>query len=206
MVASRAAGKMAFFVRRPVMPPSTDSHATILAATRHWLTRAVIGLNLCPFAKAVHVKDQIRYSISEATDLEGVLMDLETELQALAQADPAEVDTTLLILPHALADFIEYNDCLFFAERMLKQLRLEGELQIASFHPQYQFEGSAADDIENYTNRAPYPILHLLREASIERAVDAFPDAADIYERNQETLRRLGLAGWEKWMSEPTEE
>ena len=188
------------------MPPSTDSPATILAATRHWLTRAVIGLNLCPFAKAVHVKNQIHYAISEATDLEGVLMDLEAELQALAQADPAEVDTTLLILPHALADFIEYNDCLFFAERMLRQLRLEGELQIASFHPQYQFDGSEADDIENYTNRAPYPILHLLREASIERAVEAFPDAADIYERNQETLRRLGLAGWEKWMNEPADE
>ncbi|MGF6725600.1 hypothetical protein P3T43_004978 [Paraburkholderia sp. GAS41] len=188
------------------MPSSTDAHATVLAATRHWLTRAVIGLNLCPFAKAVHVKKQIRYAISEATNLEGVLTDLETELQALTQADPTEVDTTLLILPHALADFIEYNDCLFFAERLLKQLRLEGEIQIASFHPHYQFEGSAEDDIENYTNRAPYPILHLLREASIERAVDAFPDAADIYERNQETLRRLGLDGWKQWMSAPADE
>jgi hypothetical protein len=188
------------------MPSSTDAHANVLAATRHWLTRAVIGLNLCPFAKAVHVKKQIRYAISEATNLEGVLTDLETELQALTQADPTEVDTTLLILPHALADFIEYNDCLFFAERLLKQLRLEGEIQIASFHPHYQFEGSAEDDIENYTNRAPYPILHLLREASIERAVDAFPDAADIYERNQETLRRLGLDGWKQWMSTPADE
>jgi uncharacterized protein len=188
------------------MPPSPDSHAAILASTRHWLTRAVIGLNLCPFAKAVHVKGQIRYAISEAKDLEGVLTDLEAELKTLDQADPAEIDTTLLILPHALADFLEYNDCLFFADRLLAQLRLEGELQIASFHPQYQFEGSETDDIENYTNRAPYPILHLLREASIERAVEAFPDAADIYERNQEMLRRLGLAGWEKWMSEPAGE
>jgi hypothetical protein len=188
------------------MPPSTDSHDTILSHTRHWLTRAVIGLNLCPFAKAVHVKDQIRYSISEATDLEGVLIDLEAELKTLAETDAAQIDTTLLIVPHALADFLDYNDCLFFADRMLKQLHLEGKLQIASFHPHYQFEGSEADDIENYTNRAPYPILHLLREASIERAVDAFPDAAEIYERNQATLRRLGLAGWQKWMSEPTDE
>ena len=185
------------------MPPSNDSRDTILSATRHWLTRAVIGLNLCPFAKAVHVKNQIRYAISEATDLEGVLTDLEAELQTLAHADPAAIDTTLLIIPHALADFLEYNDCLFFAVRMLKQLRLEGDLQIASFHPQYQFEDTEPDDIENYTNRAPYPILHLLREASIERAAEAFPDAAEIYERNQEMLRRLGLAGWEKWMSEP---
>ncbi|AUT69674.1 DUF1415 domain-containing protein [Paraburkholderia hospita] len=178
------------------------SHDAILDAARHWLTRAVIGLNLCPFAKAVHVKNQIRYAISEATGMEGVLTDLEAELRTLADADPAAIDTTLLIIPHALGDFLEYNDCLFFADRMVKQLRLEGTLQIASFHPQYQFEGHEPDDIENYTNRAPYPILHLLREASIDRAVDAFPDAADIYERNMDTLRRLGPEGWHKWMSE----
>ncbi|ACC71905.1 DUF1415 domain-containing protein [Paraburkholderia phymatum] len=183
--------------------PSYASHDTILDATRHWLTRAVIGLNLCPFAKAVHVKNQIRYAISEAANMEGALTDLETELRTLAESDPAEIDTTLLIIPHALGDFLEYNDCLFFAERMLKQMRLEGTLQIASFHPRYQFEGNEPDDIENYTNRAPYPILHLLREASIERAVNAFPDAADIYERNEATMRRLGREGWREWMSEP---
>lgn len=181
-------------------------HAEILAATRHWLTRAVIGLNLCPFAKSVHVKGQIRYSISEASDLEGVLADLEIELRTLADADPEQLDTTLLILPHALADFLEYNDALHFADVLLAQLRLEGTLQIASFHPHYQSEGTEPDDIENYTNRAPYPILHLLREASIERAVDAFPDAADIYERNQETLRHLGLDGWRAWMAKRGED
>lgn len=185
---------------------ATPDHADILDATRHWLTRAVIGLNLCPFAKSVHVKGQIRYAISEATDLEGVLTDLETELRTLADADPADIDTTLLILPHALADFLEYNDALHFADLLLGQLRLDGTLQIASFHPQYQFEDAGPDDIENYTNRAPYPILHLLREDSIERAVDAFPDAADIYERNQETLRRLGLNGWREWMAKRGED
>ncbi|RAR55761.1 hypothetical protein C7401_121126 [Paraburkholderia unamae] len=189
------------------LPPSaqsdapSDNHAAILDATRHWLTRAVIGLNLCPFAKGVHVKNQIRYVISEATELEGVLIDLERELQTLAQTDAAEIDTTLLILPHALADFAEFNDATWFAERLVGQLRLEGTLQVASFHPQFQFDGTAPDDIENYTNRAPYPILHLLREASIERAVEAFPDAADIYERNQETLRKLGFQGWRDWMA-----
>ncbi|TDV05032.1 DUF1415 domain-containing protein [Paraburkholderia caballeronis] len=182
-------------------PDPAPSHDDILQATRHWLTRAVIGLNLCPFAKSVHVKNQIRYAISDATDLEHVLTDLEAELLALQNADPAERDTTLLIFPHALADFADFNDSLYFADRLLKQLRLEGTLQIASFHPQYQFEGAAPDDIENYTNRAPYPILHLLREASIERAVDAFPDAEAIYGRNQATLRRLGPAGWREWMS-----
>lgn len=177
-----------------------ESHDAVIAATRHWLTEAVIGLNLCPFAKAVHVKDQIRYAVSEAVNMEDVLTDLEVELQTLVAADPDTVDTTLLILPHALGDFLDYNDCLFFADRMIRQLRLEGSVQIASFHPAYQFEDSEPDDIENYTNRAPYPILHLLREDSIERAVSAFPDAEDIYERNQETLRRIGLAGWNALM------
>jgi len=181
-------------------------HDTVLAATRHWLTRAVIGLNLCPFAKGVHVKGQIRYAISEARDAQDVLDDLERELKLLAEADPERIDTTLLILPHALADFLEYNDFLYFAERLLKSLRLEGTLQIASFHPQYQFADSEPDDIENYSNRAPYPILHLLREDSIARAAEAFPDAADIYERNQETLRRLGHAGWREWMRGESED
>lgn len=178
-----------------------DSQA-VIAAVRHWIVRAVIGLNLCPFAKAVHTKDQIRYVVSDASDLEGMLTTLEAELRALIDADPNRIDTTLLIFPQAFADFMDFNDALFFAERLLGQLRLEGELQIASFHPNYRFDGSEPDDIENYTNRAPYPILHLLREASVERATQAFPDAADIYERNQETLRRLGHEGWRKWMDE----
>jgi uncharacterized protein len=184
----------------PAMPLPAESRDEVIAATRHWLTEAVIGLNLCPFAKAVHVKEQIRYAVSDAVDMEGVLTDLEAELQSLLAADPDTVDTTLLILPHALGDFLDYNDCLFFADRLIKQLRLEGVVQIASFHPAYQFDGTEPDDIENYTNRAPYPILHLLREDSIERAVQAFPDAEEIYERNQATLRRIGLAGWNALM------
>lgn len=182
------------------------SDAAVIAATRHWLARAVIGLNLCPFAKSVYVKEQVRYAISRATEATDVLDDLERELRLLADADPAQVDTTLLIVPDALSDFLDYNDFLYFAERLLASLRLEGALQIASFHPHYQFEGTGPDDIENYTNRAPYPILHLLREDSIARAVEAFPDAADIYERNQETMRRLGREGWAKWMSQTGEE
>ncbi|MBB5501071.1 DUF1415 domain-containing protein [Paraburkholderia sp. MM5384-R2] len=182
------------------MPLPAEFHDAVIAATRHWLTEAVIGLNLCPFAKAVHVKGQIRYALSEADTLEAVLTDLEAELQTLVAADPAAIDTTLLILPRAFEDFLGFNDCLLFADRLVQQLRLEGVIQIASFHPHYQFEGSEPDDIENYTNRAPYPILHLLREDSIERAVQAFPDAEEIYERNQETLRRIGLAGWDALM------
>lgn len=179
------------------------SRDEIVAATQRWLTRAVIGLNLCPFAKSVHVKNQIRYVVSEARSIEDVVVDLSKELQTLAEADPEHIDTTLLIVPDTLADFTDYNDALFFADRLLNQMGYEGELQIASFHPAYRFEGTEPDDIENYTNRAPYPIFHLLREASIERAVDAFPDAADIYERNMETLRRLGHQGWKDLLDKP---
>lgn len=192
-----------------IATPPTDAnpaHTEIIAATRHWLARAVIGLNLCPFAKSVHVKNQVRYAVSEATDLEGVLTDLEAELKTLAAADPEQIDTTLLILPDALTDFLDFNDATWFAERLLQQLGLEGTLQVASFHPQFQFDGTEPDDIENYTNRAPYPTLHLIREASIARAVEAFPDAADIYERNMEVLRRLGHQGWRDWMSQSGED
>lgn len=185
-------------------PPGVTlpEHSEILAATRHWLTRAVIGLNLCPFAKAVHVKQQIRYAVSEARDFAAAMADLERELHGLAATDPGQIDTTLLIVPYTLGEFADYNDFVQLADRLLRQLRLSGVLQIASFHPHYQFAGSQPDDIENYTNRAPYPILHLLREASIERAVEAFPDAADIYERNQDTLRRLGHTGWQAWLEQ----
>ncbi|AOB31766.1 peptidase [Bordetella sp. H567] len=181
----------------------SQGHAAI-AATRAWLTRAVIGLNLCPFAKAVHVKDQIRYVASAATDADGVAADLERELRLLADSDAETIDTTLIILPSALQDFGDYNDFLGRGDRLLKRLRLRGVLQIASFHPDYQFADSAPDDIENCTNRSPYPILHLLREESVARAVDAYPDPDDIYERNQQTMRRLGWEGWRALMREPS--
>lgn len=184
------------------MTPDPLPDDAVVAATQRWLTRAVIGLNLCPFAKAVHAKGQIRYLVSDARDIESALTELEAELKRLVETDSAQIDTTLLILPHAFGEFLEFNDCVFFAERLVGQLGMQGVLQIASFHPDYRFEGSEPDDIENYTNRAPYPILHLLREASITRAVDAFPDAADIYERNIETMRRLGHTRWDRLMGE----
>jgi len=170
----------------------------VIRATRVWIEHAVIGLNLCPFAKAVYVKEQIRYVASPATTADELLTELERELRYLAQADPAEVDTTLLIHPQALTDFLEYNDFLDVADRAVRRLRLAGVIQIASFHPDYRFAGTAADDVTNYTNRSPYPMLHLLREASVARAVAAFPDAGEIYGRNMETLRRVGVEGWPK--------
>ena len=173
--------------------------------TRHWLERAVIGLNLCPFAKAVHVKEQIRWVESPAESPEQLLEDLVRELQFLAAADPAQVETTLLIHPYVLADFLDYNDFLDVADAAVESLGLAGVLQVASFHPDYQFAGTAPDDVENLSNRSPYPTLHLLREASIDAAVAAFPEAASIYERNIETLRRLGLQGWRRLMAGPGE-
>lgn len=177
-------------------PTPATPHDAIIALTQAWLEKAVIGLNLCPFAKAVYVKQQIRYVVSQATDTDALLTELKTELQFLQDSDPAEIDTTLLILPEVLDDFLDYNDFLDTADEAIEDLELDGEIQIASFHPDYQFAGTNADDIENYTNRSPYPILHLLREASIERAVEAFPEAEEIYEKNMETLRKLGLQGW----------
>ena len=168
----------------------------IIATTRKWLERAVIGLNLCPFAKGVHVKGQVRYVVSAAQTEEALLDDLERELKFLAESAPEEVDTTLLITSDVLSDFDEFANFLDLVEVVLRTQGLVGVLQVASFHPDYVFADAEPDDIANYTNRAPYPTLHLLREASLERATAAFPDAADIYERNIETLRELGLDGW----------
>mgnify|MGYP006203296229 FL=1 len=174
----------------------TDMNTPEIADTVRWLERAVIGLNLCPFAKAVHVKRQVRYVVSQASDEEGLLQDLLHELQLLASADPGDIETTLLVHPFVLRDFLDYNDFLDIADAAVEELGLEGVLQVASFHPQYQFADSAPDDMANFSNRAPFPTLHLLREDSVDKAVAAFPDADRIYETNIATLRKLGPEGW----------
>lgn len=174
----------------------TPTDDQIEALTRAWLEQAVIGLNLCPFAKAVHVKQQIRYRVTRATDWNTLGEHLDEELTLLAESDANNIDTTLLIIPLALEQFDEYTDFLDWAERILERAGLEGVLQIASFHPQYQFADAEPDDIENFSNRSPFPVLHLLRESSIDRAVAAYPDASAIFEKNMATLRDLGLSGW----------
>jgi hypothetical protein len=178
------------------MPITETRQAEIVAATRKWLERAVIGLNLCPFAKAVHVKGQVRYVVSAAQDEDALLDDLERELGFLRDAAPEDVETTLLVMPDVLTDFADFADFLDLVEIVLRTQGLVGILQVASFHPDYVFADAEPDDVANHTNRAPYPTLHLLREASLARATAAFPDAADIYERNIETLNELGLEGW----------
>ncbi|TXH05660.1 MAG: DUF1415 domain-containing protein [Nevskiaceae bacterium] len=183
------------------MSAAVDPDA-VIAATQRWVERAVIGLNLCPFAKAVHVHGRIRYVVSTAKHLDGLLDELERELRALHDADPAVCETTLLIHPQLLQDFLDYNDFLDLADGVVEELELDGVLQIASFHPQYQFEGTAPDEISNYSNRSPYPTLHLLREASVERAVATYPEIDSIYQRNVLTLQKLGREGWDALFAE----
>jgi hypothetical protein len=176
----------------------TNQDTPYVNDTQEWLVKAVIGLNLCPFDKAVHIKEQIRYTVSEATTVEALLIDLAQELEHLAESSAEKTDTTLLIHPHVLQDFMDYNEFLDLADGLLEQLDLDGELQIASFHPQYQFAGTEVDDITNFTNRSPYPTLHILREDSLDKAVEAFPEAEAIFETNIATMQKLGIDGWEK--------
>ena len=167
-----------------------------VADTRRWLERAVVGLNLCPFAKAVLAKEQVHFAATEADDARGILEDFARELDALVALDAGVRDTTLLVIPAGMEDFLTFNDVVTRAERLVRKRGLEGVVQVASFHPEFVFADAGEDDITNYTNRAPHPTLHLLREASMARAVAAFPDASAIYEANMETLRRLGPQGW----------
>lgn len=166
-----------------------------LAHTRAWVDRAVIGLNLCPFAKAVQVKGQVRYVFSDATDEQGLLDTLCSELHYLAEADPARIDTTLIVHPRVLTDFEDFNDFLDAADAAVEQLGYGGVLQVATFHPHYQFADTDPDDITNATNRSPYPTLQLLREASVDRAADSYPEADTIYEANMQTMTSLGPQG-----------
>ena len=168
----------------------------VLSQTRHWLEKAVIGLNLCPFAKAVYVKNQVRLVVSQARHADDLLEELDRELDLLAATPADQIDTTLLIHPTLFDDFLDFNDFLEVAENVLEEHDLEGVLQLASFHPRFQFEGTALDDLGNYSNRAPFATLHLLREESIDRAVLAFPEAEAIFEENIKTLEKLGRPGW----------
>ena len=168
----------------------------VLEKTRHWLEKAVIGLNLCPFAKAVYVKNQVRLVVSKARHADDLLEELDRELDLLVATPADEIDTTLLIHPTLFDDFLDFNDFLEIAEGVVEEHGLEGVIQLASFHPRFQFDGTEPDDISNYTNRAPFAILHLLREESVERAVEAFPDADAIFEANIQTLEKLGHVGW----------
>ncbi len=168
----------------------------VIADTQYWLERAVIGLNLCPFAKSVHIKNQIRYVVSEASTPQALLQELLREFEVLAEANPKEIDTTLLIHPYVLTDFLDFNDFLETVDEALQVVDLIGILQVASLHPAYQFADTESNDISNFSNRSPYPTLHILREESVDAAVAAFPETEQIFEKNIQTLENLGHEGW----------
>ncbi len=180
------------------MSSARPTDAQVLAGTRAWLEKAVIGLNLCPFAKAVYVRDRVRLVVSQARHMDDLLDELDRELDLLVATPAEQIDTTLIIHPTLFPDFLDFNDFLEIAEGVVGEHELEGVVQLASFHPQFQFEGTEPEDMGNYTNRAPYATLHLLREDSVEKAIEGLPDPDAIYRDNIQTLERLGLEGWKK--------
>jgi hypothetical protein len=188
------------FVANPLCSETDE----VIRATRRWLEKSVIGLKLCPFAQGVYTGNLVRFRVSDHASPAALLNDLRAELLWLQSQDPTQCETTLLIHPHALTNFRDYNDFLEDCAGAIAELGLEGELQIASFHPRYQFAGTQPEDIENYTNRSPYPMLHLLREASLERAIANIVDTDEIYQNNIRTLRNLGLEGWRRLWREET--
>ena len=176
----------------------------VLAATRHWIERAVIGLNLCPFARAVWVKNQVRIVVSTGRHIDAFLDDLDRELDLLAATPAEQIDTTLIVHPTLFPDFLGFNDFLDVADDVVAEHELDGVIQVAAFHPQWQFDGTEPDDITNATNRSPFPTLHLLREESVARAVASEGgDAEAIVARNVQTLRDLGSDGWAALMKKP---
>src|SRR4051812_49430614 len=184
----------------PPAPPrndESDGTAQAVAETRAWVEQVVIGLNLCPFARAAHSRNRTRYVGSAAEHVDGLLAAFASEVRLLLTNSPESVETTLLVHPFVLNDFIDYNDFLDVAEAALEALGATGKIQVASFHPDYRFAGTAADDVTNATNRSPHPLLQLLREDSVEKAVGGLADSASIYEANLATLQDLGWAGWQ---------
>jgi len=177
----------------------------VVAATRRWIERAVIGLNLCPFARAPYLQDRLRIWVSRASDVESLAEDLRAELEWLRDADATQYETSLLVHPFVLDAFADYNDFLDVADALLEDMELDGEIQVASFHPDYEFADAPPDAIGNATNRSPYPTLHLLRESSIDRAVDSGIDTDAIYRRNIETLAGLGHDGWAALWADATD-
>ena len=181
----------------------TDIDKPVIEADiRRWLERAVIGLNLCPFAKSVYAKGQVRIVVSDADHIDDLREELAEEMLHLRDTPAEDTDTTLLVLADVLRDFLDYNDFLDDADALLESLGLVGVLQVASFHPDYQFADSEFDDPSNNTNRAPWPVLHLLREASLDRAVEAYPEPDAIIERNIAAMETLGNDGYRKLLAD----
>ncbi|MDZ4725597.1 MAG: DUF1415 domain-containing protein [Leptospira sp.] len=187
----------------PTNTPSENNENIIIQKTKSWLEKIVIGLNLCPFAKSVFIKNQIRFAVTLTTSKKELGQILTSEFDLLLNLEKEKTETTLLIIPNLFPRFLDFNDYLAEAEERLGKANLEGVLQIASFHPDYQFAGRKPDDPANFVNRSPYPILHLLREESIEEVVEHYPNIDDIYPNNIQTLRNLGIEAWKSLQDEP---
>lgn len=173
----------------------------VIRKTQVWLKEIVIGLNLCPFAALPFAQDTVRYTVLETEEEEEILEQLKLEMRRLMDTPKILLETSLLILPTAFSNFLDYNDFLHMANDLLEEEDWSGHLQIASFHPEYQFAGTQADDPENYTNRAPFPILHLLREESIASALETVKHPEEIYKRNIKTMEDLGMEGIQRlWL------
>lgn len=169
--------------------PGQPSNQEVLQAVQSWVRDVVIGLNLCPFARREMDSGRVRFLVAEAVCEEQLLESLHQELTILDRDDG--IETTVLVHPGVLGDFGDYNDFLSLAESLLTECGWEGVYQVASFHPDYQFAGTEPEDPENATNRSPYPLLHLLREESVARAVESHPDIDSVPRRNIELMRRL---------------
>jgi len=166
---------------------------TVTATVNHWMDAMVVGLNLCPFANTVRRQGHLNIAVAQDGSIPGCLQLLADEAHELAERDASA--TSLVILPEGFEDFDDYLDLLAMAEALLEDLGFEGAMQLASFHPRYQFEGTDENDVSNWTNRAPYPILHMLQESAVTKAVEAHPNAEGIPEQNIDTLEKLGMAG-----------
>jgi hypothetical protein len=163
---------------------------SVISSVRQWVESVVVDLNLCPFAKRELVKSRVRFAVTEVSTEGQLLIALQAELELLNN-EPS-VETTLLIHPNVLQSFYDYNQFLNYVDGLLAQLKLEGIYQVASFHPDYQFADTDPSDVENYTNRSPYQMLHLIREESLELAIASYPDVDDIPERNKKLMKSLG--------------
>ncbi|KKN38629.1 hypothetical protein LCGC14_0751600 [marine sediment metagenome] len=171
-------------------PSETRNDEDIVKSVQKWVNTFVMDMNLCPFAKHEMLKNRVRFATTKAISEEELLRSLQDELELLN--NDSSVETSLLIHPNVLQDFYDYNEFLSYADELLLEMGLEGIYQIASFHPHYQFGGTNPDDAENYTNRSPYPLLHLIREASLERAIEEYPDVDQVPIRNVALMNSLG--------------
>lgn len=177
-----------------MMPLPLNTANPIEALVRRWLETVVIGLNLCPFSARPFRAGQVRIHVSECRDEVSLLTELQLELTRLDETPAAELETTIIAIPRMLADFLDYNDFLEQVDQLLEHFEWSGEYQVASFHPRYQFAGTRVDDAENFTNRSPVPLLHILREDSVEAALDSHPDPDNIPLANIERMRNLTSA------------